>query len=166
MTQEMALSENMENYLEAILELETAHKVARGKDIADRLGVQKGSVSGALKVLKDKALINYEPYSFVTLTPQGKSLARAIQKKHEVLREFLHKVLHIDPDLAEEAACRMEHAISDDIRRRLACFVEYISVCPRVGDQWLESFVEFCKTRAIDPEKCAACMDTYKPTDC
>ena len=45
------LSENMENYLETILELESANKVARVKDIADRLGIQRGSASGALKNL-------------------------------------------------------------------------------------------------------------------
>ena len=159
------LSENMENYLETILDLEATNKVARGKDIADKLGVQKGSVSGALKVLKDKALINYEPYSFVTLTPKGKALARAIREKHVVLRDFLRNVLQIDPALADEAACRMEHAISDDICRRLSCFLEYIDACPRIGEQWLDSFLEFCDTRAIDPQKCDACLETCKPTD-
>ncbi|MFH1981791.1 MAG: metal-dependent transcriptional regulator [Pseudomonadota bacterium] len=165
MTRGLDLSENMENYLEAILDLETTHKVARAKDIADTLGVQKGSVSGALKVLKDKALINYAPYSFITLTPQGKALARAIRKKHEVLRVFLQKVLHIDPALADATACKMEHAISEDIARRLACFLEYLDVCPRVGDQWIESFLDFCKTRTVDPEKCSICMDTHMPTE-
>lgn len=161
----MELSENMADYLEVILALETANKVARGKDIADRLGVQKGSVSGALKVLKEKGLINYEPYSFITLTALGKSLARDIQRKHEVLREFLQHVLQIDPDVADAAACKMEHAIGDDIRRRLDCFVEYINVCPRLGDQWLASFMDFCKTRSIDPERCAACMAAQAPVD-
>ncbi len=165
MAEDLQLSENMENYLEAILALESANKVARGKDIADNLGVQKGSVSGALKVLKEKDLINYEPYSFVTLTPKGKSLARAIQKKHEVLREFLQKILHIDPVLADEAACKMEHAISEDIRKRLGCFLQYLSVCPRVGDHWIESFLDFCKTRTVDPDKCATCMESHLPSD-
>ena len=39
MAGKIELSENMENYLETILDLETENKVARGKDIADRLGV-------------------------------------------------------------------------------------------------------------------------------
>ena len=52
MSKQMDLSENMENYLEAILDIEKINKVARAKDIAELLGLQKGSVSGALKVLK------------------------------------------------------------------------------------------------------------------
>ena len=163
MAGKIELSENMENYLETILDLETENKVARGKDIADRLGVQKGSVSGALKTLKEKGLVNYEPYSFITLTPRGKSIARAISRKHEVLRDFLQHVLQIDPVSAEEAACRMEHAINDGIQRRLKCFVEYIHKCPKAGEQWLESFIEFCETKEIDPEKCSKCMETIPP---
>ena len=57
MSKRIDLSENMENYLEAILDLEKTNKVARAKDIAEKLGLQKGSVSGALKVLKEKSLI-------------------------------------------------------------------------------------------------------------
>jgi DtxR family Mn-dependent transcriptional regulator len=46
------LTESMENYLEAILELERPHKVARAKDIADKLHIQRDSVTGALKALR------------------------------------------------------------------------------------------------------------------
>ena len=59
------LSESLENYLETILELEKANKVARAKDIADKLNLQRGSVTGALKSLAAAGLINYHPY------PQG-----------------------------------------------------------------------------------------------
>ena len=41
------LTESMENYLEVILELEKTNKVARAKDIADKLQIQRGSVTGA-----------------------------------------------------------------------------------------------------------------------
>ena len=37
-----ALTESMENYLEAILNLEKTQKVARVKDIADKLSLQRG----------------------------------------------------------------------------------------------------------------------------
>jgi DtxR family Mn-dependent transcriptional regulator len=65
------LSENLEDYLETILELEKTQKVARVKDIAEMRGVLRGSVTGALKSLAEKGLINYEPYSFITLTRKG-----------------------------------------------------------------------------------------------
>jgi len=72
------LSESLEDYLEVILKLEQSQKVARAKDIAARMEVQRGSVTSALKNLKEKKLINYEQYSFITLTPKGKKLAKEI----------------------------------------------------------------------------------------
>ena len=105
------LSDSLENYLEVILDLEQTNKVARAKEIADRLDIQRGSVTGGLKALADKVYINYKPYSFITLTPKGKRIAKDITYRHAVIQDFLSKVLQIDPETADETACRMEHAI-------------------------------------------------------
>ncbi len=48
------LTPSLENYLEAILFIETRNRVARVKDIADHLNVQMSSVTVALKNLKEK----------------------------------------------------------------------------------------------------------------
>ena len=69
----------MEDYLEAILALERLHKVARAKDIAERLKVKRGTVTGALKSLAEKGMINYTPYSYITLTPKGSEIASEIK---------------------------------------------------------------------------------------
>ena len=163
MTTRDSLSESMENYLEVILDLESESKVARSKDIAERLGIQRGSVSWALKALKEKGMINYSPYSFITLTEEGRTIAEEITRRHGVLRDFLCNILKIDPEIAEETACRMEHAIDEKTMRRLTCFIEYIHICPRAGDQWLESFIEFCQTKEHNRKKCDDCIDTLRP---
>ena len=75
------LSESLEDYLEAILFLENSNKVARVKDIAEKMGVLRGSVTGALKSLSKKGLINYEPYSYITLTKKGTTLARQVTRR-------------------------------------------------------------------------------------
>jgi len=165
MSEQIELSENMENYLEAILDLEKTKKVARAKDIAERLGLQKGSVSGALKVLKEKALIHYEPYSFITLTAKGKKIAEAITRRHKVLHDFLENVLQVDANKAENTACRMEHAIDEEILERLVAFIEYINICPRAGDDWLASFVNFYRTHKHDPRKCDRCINELVQID-
>jgi DtxR family Mn-dependent transcriptional regulator len=152
------LSENMENYLEVILRLQKRRKVARSKDIAKRLGVLPGSVSGALKTLKDLGLVNYEPYSFVTLTPKGARIAQRIERRHAVLKNFLLNVLRIDPDTAEETACRLEHAVDELTVDRLVCFIDYIHACPRAGDRWLDSFIRFCETQEMDEDRCDLCV--------
>ena len=155
-------SESMENYLEVILELETSNKVARAKDIADRLGINRGSVTGALKNLGEKGLINYAPYSFVTLTPKGKRVAVEIARRHRVLKDFLLNVLGIDKETAEETACRMEHAIDDQTVDRLVCFIEYLRNCPRAGHDWVESFVAYCQSDLKERPNCAVCMQDFQ----
>ena len=63
MTKSLDLSESLEDYLETILQLQTTNTVARSKDIAERLDIKRGSVTGMLKKLAAQELINYEPYA-------------------------------------------------------------------------------------------------------
>jgi DtxR family Mn-dependent transcriptional regulator len=165
MSENQHLSESLENYLETILDLEKANKVARAKDIAERLGLQKGSVSGALKVLKEKGLINYEPYSFITLTAKGGEIAKSVQRRHTVLQDFLQNVLQVGAEKAEDAACRMEHAIDEETLDRLVAFIDHINNCPRTGADWLASFVNYYKTHQHDPEKCGKCVNELTQLD-
>jgi len=154
MKENIGLSESLEDYLEVILKLEQAQKVARAKDIAEKMNVQRGSVTGALKNLKEKKLINYEPYSFITLTPKGKKLAREITRRHAVLKDFLFNVLQIDIETAEATACRMEHAIDKKTLERLVCFIDYAHKFPKAGEDWIKSFIKYCKSVEQDLEKC------------
>jgi DtxR family transcriptional regulator, Mn-dependent transcriptional regulator len=153
------LSESLEDYLETILLLEQTNKVARVKDIADKLGVLRGSVTGALKSLAEKDLINYEPYSFITLTPKGAGIAKEIARRHEIIKDFLQCVLLLPPDKAEENACRMEHAMDKTVIDRLVRFIEYIHRCPRTGEDWIEAFVNFYSKDEQDPKRCKACLE-------
>ena len=152
------LSENMENYLETILALEKVNKVARAKDIAEKLGVQRGSVTGALKRLEEMGLINYEPYSYITLSPKGMRIARDISVRHTGLKDFLHKVLQVDEETADETACKMEHAIDPVSMDKLMCFIDYVHNCPRAGQDWLKSFNEYCSSKDLEMKKCDQCI--------
>ena len=153
------LSESLEDYLEVILKLELSQKVARAKDIAERMEVQRGSVTSALKNLKEKKLINYEPYSFITLTPTGKKLAKEITHRHVVLRDFLLMILQLDEETAESTACRMEHVIDNKSLEKLLLFFDFIYNCPRAGKDWVEAFLDYCSSGKLDPGKCEKCLD-------
>jgi len=48
---EGGLSASLEDYLEVIFHLEKENRVARAKDIAEQMNVQRASVTGALKAL-------------------------------------------------------------------------------------------------------------------
>lgn len=159
------LSESLEDYLEVILELEQRQKVARAKDIADKLKVQRGSVTGALKNLSEKGYINYAPYSYITLTAKGMTLAKEIRFRHTALKEFLLKILRIDPITAEKTACRMEHAIDKKTIERLVCFIDYIFSCPRAGEQWIESFADHCASGGGKQKECDLCIQSIQIDD-
>jgi DtxR family Mn-dependent transcriptional regulator len=152
------LSESLEDYLEVILDLELAQKVARAKDIAHKMGVQRGSVTSALKNLEEKGLINYAPYSFITLTQQGKKIAKEIARRHAVLRDLLLNILNIDEETAESTACRMEHAIDKKSLERLVRFSGFVFKCPRAGEDWIRSFVSHCSSGGTEWEKCEKCI--------
>jgi DtxR family Mn-dependent transcriptional regulator len=153
----ISLSASMEDYLEAIFHIVLESQVARVKDIASRLKVHKSSVTAALRNLADHKLINYAPYDVVTLTPQGTRLAQDVVRRHEALRDFFVKVLTIDEHLAEEVACRMEHAIPRTIVDRLILFSEFLEVCPRAGKKWIRSYQHFCDD-VLAQQNCERCI--------
>jgi DtxR family transcriptional regulator, Mn-dependent transcriptional regulator len=131
------LSESLEDYLEAIFQIEERKQVVRAKDIADRLQVKGSSVTGALQQLARRDLVNYAPYDLVTLTESGREAASEVVRRHEALREFMVGVLDVEERMAEKCACRMEHAMPRPILDRLVRFVEFCSARPESGRRGL-----------------------------
>jgi len=159
------LTSSLEDYLEAIFALERESKSARSKDIAERLGVQRGSVTGALQNLAQRGLIHYHPYSKITLTPEGFRLATQIVYRHKALFEFLHTFLQLPEDLAESNACRLEHHIDDEALDRLIAFIQFVRECPRTGADWLDAFTRMCDDcgRCVNCDACiAACLENFR----
>jgi len=139
------LSSSLEDYLEAIFNLSKESNIARSKDIAKSLGVSRASVTGALRVLKEKGLANYKPYDYVTLTETGRTTAAEIAQKHKILESFFIDVLGIDPNTAQEAACKAEHALGPGIIEKLLCFIEFVSQSSENGCDLADQFQKFCK---------------------
>jgi DtxR family Mn-dependent transcriptional regulator len=135
----------MEDYLEAIFHISSEKQAARAKDIAERLKVNKSSVTGALRLLSEKGYVNYAPYDIITLTAEGQVLAKDVVRRHETLKEFFVKILLLDEEEAEEASCKVEHAISDKILNRIINFVEFMEICPRGGREWLKGYRRHCE---------------------
>ncbi len=118
------LSRSLEDYLEAILMVCNDKGVARVKDIASKLGVRAASVTEALHNLASLGLVNYEPYSVITLTDVGRKQARDILRRHRILTEFLEEVLGVPAPSAENTACLMEHIVLDDTFERFERMVK------------------------------------------
>jgi len=138
------LSESMEDYLEIIYRLEKKKGFARTSDISSFFGHKPSSVTGMLQKLDEQGLVNYEKYRGVTLTAKGKQLAKDVSRRHETLVSFL-KVLGIDKEIAEEDACRIEHAVHKETIERLRKFVGFVQKAPK-DPKWLRHFEYFIKT--------------------
>ena len=157
------LSPSLEDYLEAVLILVRRGRVARVRDIAAHLGVGKSSVTGAVKTLAKRGLVNYEPYQFITLTDHGRVLAEDVSARHVLLREFLSDVLGLDEESAEANACRMEHAVDAELLEQLGKFSVFVRNCPRAGESWVRAFVERCGAGDVDSEVCTRCVAEIDP---
>jgi DtxR family Mn-dependent transcriptional regulator len=150
---EKPLTSTMEDYLEAIYELGNEKKIVRVKDIAERLGVRMPTVTSMLKTLGSRGFIDYEKYGYVDLTSEGEDVGREIHRRHDILFRFLTDILSVDPVVADDEACRMEHTLGASTMDSLLKFMEFIQTCPRAGESWLKNFEEF-KKNGFTPEKC------------
>jgi DtxR family Mn-dependent transcriptional regulator len=157
MTSTDTLTASLEDYLESIFHIIVEKEAVRPKDIAKRLKVSNASVTGALRSLADKKLINYAPYDVITLTLDGKTAAKDVVRRHEVLSDFFIKVLSVDEDDADKAACRMEHSIPKVILERFIRFAEFIEICPRGGAKWIAGFGYHCD-HSDTQENCEKCI--------
>jgi DtxR family Mn-dependent transcriptional regulator len=141
------LSASLEDYLEAIFNLARESNIARSKDIAKLLGVSRSSVTGALRVLKKKGLANYKPYDYVTLTESGQAAAAEIAGKHEILKSFFVNVLGLKADVAQQAACKAEHALGPEIIVKLLSFIEFVTQSSKNGCDLADEFQIFCTSK-------------------
>ncbi|HSV27351.1 MAG TPA: DtxR family transcriptional regulator [Sedimentisphaerales bacterium] len=132
MSSSAGLSPSLENYLEAIFNIVAEKGVARTRDICLRLGIQAGSVTGALQSLSREGCINYAPHELVTLTESGRATAARIVFKHNKLRQFLVEVLELPRKDAETIACSMEHYTTVEMAARLAAMTDFFANAPEL----------------------------------
>lgn len=109
----MKIQESAENYLETILILNKRKDNVYSIDIAMELDYSKPSVSVAMKKLRENGYINVTDDGQITLTEKGKEIAERVYERHILLRDWLISI-GVDPEIAAEDACRVEHVISEE----------------------------------------------------
>src|SRR5579885_683996 len=127
----LAPSEAVEDYLKTIYLLRE-EALARGEAgrvttnaLAERLGVEPGSVTGMLKKLggeksdQSPKLVRHTPYRGVELTEVGEKLALEIVRHHRLLELYLTRVLGFRWDEVHEQADEMEHVISEEFEEKI-----------------------------------------------
>ena len=109
----MKIQESAENYLETILRINERKGSVRSIDIVNELECSKPSVSVAMKNLREHGYIAMDTDGYITLTEKGSEIAEKMYERHKFLSEGLIR-LGVDPKIAVEDACRIEHVISTE----------------------------------------------------
>ena len=114
----MKLHASGEDYLEAILVLHKEMGTVRSVDVARHMEVSKPSVCHAVATLRKGGFLLMDKDHFLHLTDLGREVAEATYEKHRFFTDRLIEA-GVDPETAEQDACRIEHVISEETFERL-----------------------------------------------
>jgi DtxR family transcriptional regulator, Mn-dependent transcriptional regulator len=134
------LTSKDEDYLETIYRISTVSDTVGVTEVAKARNVTVPTARTAVARLARNGLVRQQHYGKIILNPSGKRLGEQIFAVHRILRQFLTEALLIDPQLAEQEACRMEHGLSKSTLRRLALFLEAITNCSGGDPKCLSNF--------------------------
>ena len=123
MKNEGVIGKSAEDYLESMIILKEKNGYIRSIDIATFLGVTKPSVSNAMKRLREEGYIEMNRSGFITVTEKGMEIADKIYTRHKMLKDFFI-ALGVDPEIAEEDACRIEHIISPETFKGIKKYIK------------------------------------------
>jgi DtxR family Mn-dependent transcriptional regulator len=155
----VGLTPSQEMYLKTIYLLRETNKVARVKDIANRMNVTMSSVNGAIKTLVSLGLCSHDKYGYVDLTTEGENVAATVVSRHTVLARFLSEVLGVEPEIAKEDACEMEHIVSDTTLDRFVSFLSFVDGCGKGAADMIKHYHEFLEFGECQ-EECSDCVLT------
>ena len=124
----MRLHRSGEDYLEAILILEQKRGYVRSSDVAEQMNVTKPSVTNATWLLREGGFLTMDEEKLIHLTELGREVAGSIYERHCILTEGLI-YLGVDPETAEQDACRIEHDLSRQSFEKLKeCWERFVKV--------------------------------------
>jgi DtxR family transcriptional regulator, Mn-dependent transcriptional regulator len=124
----------VENYLKAILVRSSdAGSVVSTGALAEALRVTPGTITTMVKSMASRGLLEHQPREGVRLTPEGRSHALAVVRKHRLVETFLVQVLKMDWKEVHEDAEALEHAISDRVLLKIDALLGHPATDPH-GD--------------------------------
>ena len=124
------VSASVEHYLKAIYELGREEQAVSLPALAEDLSISMVSANEMVKKMVKRGLVTYEPYKGVALTPEGRTQALTVTRRHRLWERFLTDVLGLGWDQVHAEACRLEHATSALVEEHLAQFLGWPKTCP------------------------------------
>ena len=117
----MLLQESGEMYIETIYVLSQRSSYVRAVDVGEKMGFSKPSVSRAMGLLKDGGYVTVDSHGAITLTEKGLDVAKKMYERHQIIASLLIR-LGVDPEVATEDSCKIEHVISDETFSKIKDF--------------------------------------------
>ena len=128
-----------EDYLKSILEAESEGEAVISARLADLLKVSPPAVTMALRRLKKDGLVRVEPGGEVSLTPDGRKIARKLTLRHHLIERMLSEMFGMEWWKVHDEAERLEHAVSPDFEAKLLAKLGKQGVCPHGNLSEMES---------------------------
>jgi DtxR family Mn-dependent transcriptional regulator len=119
----------LEEYLEAICELEEEGIAVIQARLAERLEHTAASVSEMIHRLRDEGFITIAGRT-ISLTEAGRRRAESVVRKHRLAERLLTDVIGLPWSRSHLEACRWEHVISDEVEERLVILLGQPTTCP------------------------------------
>jgi DtxR family Mn-dependent transcriptional regulator len=119
----------LEEYLEAIYELEEEGTRVIQARLAEHLGLSPPSVSEMARRLRDEGWVVVRDRA-LHLTDKGRRRAVSVVRKHRLAERLLTDVIGVPWHQTHQEACRWEHVISDEVEERLVALLENPATCP------------------------------------
>jgi len=126
----MQLTISKEDYLKAIAEAEAEEDTVIAATIARWLEVSAPAVALALRRLRRDKLVRVDRKGRVSLTDAGRGVADKLRLRHHLVERMLHEMLGIEWYKVHDEAERLEHAISEDVEKRLVAVLGSGGRCP------------------------------------
>ncbi len=121
--------ENEEMYLKAIWLLEEAGvNPIHASEVAKQLDVSLPALTEMLKKLDKKGYLQYSGRGGVKLEKKGRAIAETVIRNLRLTELFFRDVLKISFD--DEAVCRFEHVITDEIAGAMKRLLKNPKKCP------------------------------------
>lgn len=115
----------IEDFLEAIQNIISKKGYVKNKDISKELNVKPGNITKTLKELHNEGMIEYEKREKIIITEKGKKIANSVKTTHEIVKKFL-SFIFVSEQISEKDACEIEHVLSDETKRQLTIFVNFL----------------------------------------
>lgn len=128
----MTSTDSREEYLEAIFKLHPSAKGATVGGLARELGVKPASASQMVGRLVSDGFLERAGHdrNRVVLTDSGREEALGVVRRHRLSERFLTDFLGLPWDQVHDEACRLEHALSQQVEASLTERLGRPSTCP------------------------------------